>query len=50
MTTVTNIVIKKSRYEETRRRITSFRNNFNMSDREIIESLAEEIEYYRNKT
>ncbi len=36
----------KSRYEETRKR---FSNHFNMSDKEITEYLAEEIEYYRNK-
>ncbi len=49
MATDTNIEIKQSRYEETRRRITRFRNEFNMSDREIIENLAEEIEQYRNR-
>lgn len=49
MTTDTNIKIKQSRYEETRRRITRFRNGFNISDREIIESLDEEIEQYRNR-
>lgn len=45
----TNIKLKQSRYENTRRRITRFRNKFDISDREIIESLAEEIEEYRNR-
>lgn len=49
MATDMNIELKQSRYEETRRRITRFRNRFNISDREIIESLAEEIEQYRNR-
>ncbi len=49
MATDTNIEIKQSRYEETRRRLTRFKNGLNISDREIIESLSEEIEYYRNK-
>ena len=49
MATDINIEIKQSRYEETRRRITRFKNQFDISDREIIESLAEEIEQYRNR-
>lgn len=49
MATDINIEIKQSRYEETRRRITKFRNKFDISDREIIESLVEEIEEYRNR-
>lgn len=38
-----------SKYEQTRRRVTRFNNNFSMSDKEIIEYLAEEIEQYRNR-
>lgn len=49
MATDTNIEIKQSRYEETRRRITRFRNGYNISDREIIEYLAEEIEQNRER-
>ena len=49
MATSTNIKLIQKRYEETRRRITRFGNKFNISDREIIESLAEEIEQYRDK-
>ena len=36
-------------YEYTRKRVTSFYNNKNMSDKEIIEALAMEIEQYRNR-
>lgn len=45
----TNIMIKQNEYEKTRRRVSRFKNQFNISDKEIIEYLAEEIEYYRNK-
>jgi hypothetical protein len=34
-------------YEQTRERVTKFKNNRNMSDRELIESLNEEIHQYR---
>ncbi len=37
-----NIELKRNYYEETRRRITCLTNN-NISDREIIEELAKEI-------
>ena len=40
---------KQTRYEETRKRLTRFRNQIYMSDKEIIEYLAEELEYYRDK-
>ena len=40
---------QESKYEETRRRISRFKNKFNISDREIIEELSEEIEKYRHK-
>lgn len=36
-------------YEQTRNRVTRFKNNKSMSDKEIIEFLAEEIEQYRDK-
>ena len=36
-------------YEYTRKRVTTFYNNKNMSDKEIIEALSKEIEQYRNK-
>ena len=49
METDKNIKIEQNRYKETRRRITRFRNVFDMSDREIIEYLAEEIEQYRDR-
>lgn len=40
----------KNYYEETRRRLTFFNTNYNnISDREIIENLAKEIEQYRNR-
>ena len=46
-----NLVLKKeqSKYEQIRRRVTNHYNNKNMSDKEIIESLAEEIKQYRNR-
>lgn len=37
------------RYEETRKRVTKFCNNRNMSDKEIIEFLYDEIEQYRER-
>ena len=48
----TKIIIgteEKNRYDETRKRVTRFYNNYSMSDREIIEKLAEEIEQYRSR-
>ena len=36
-------------YEFTRKRVTTFCNNRNMSDKEIIEALSKEIEQYRNR-
>lgn len=36
-------------YEYTRKRVTRFYNNRDMSDKEIIEALSIEIEQYRNK-
>lgn len=42
-------IIKKDRYTETRKRVTRFKNQTSISDKEIIEYLAEEIEQYRNK-
>lgn len=36
-------------YEYTRKRVTRFYNNNDMSDKEIIEALSKEIEQYRNK-
>lgn len=44
-----NITIEQSAYEKTRRRVSRFKNQFNISDKKIIEYLAEEIDYYRNK-
>ena len=38
-----------SKYEQTRKRVTRFYNNRCMSDSEIIECLAEEIEQYRTR-
>jgi hypothetical protein len=49
METNKNIKIEQNRYKKTRRRITKFRNEFDMCDREIIEYLAEEIEQYRDR-
>lgn len=49
MATDINITIEQSIYEKTRRRVSKFKNQFNISDKEIIESLAEEIEQYRKK-
>ncbi len=40
---------EESRYEDTRKRLTRFNNHFSMSDKEIIEYLAKEIEQYRDK-
>lgn len=40
---------KEDRYTETRKRIARFRNQFSISDKEIIEALAEEIEQYRDR-
>lgn len=40
---------KISKYEQVRRRLTRFKNQYNISDREIIEYLAEEIEQYRSR-
>lgn len=40
---------KNSKYEETRKRISRFRNMFSISDKEIIESLSDEIEQYRDR-
>lgn len=37
------------RYKQTKRIVTNCRNNRNISDKEIIEYLAEEIEQYRDK-
>lgn len=46
-----NLIFKQeqSKYEQTRRRVTNYYNNRNMSDKEMIESLADEIEEYRNR-
>lgn len=49
METNKNIKIEQNRYKKTRRRITKFRNVFDMCDRDIIEYLAEEIEQYRDR-
>lgn len=49
MATDINIIINKDRYKEIRNRIKKCRNNNDISDREIIEYLAEEIEQYRNR-
>lgn len=40
---------KTSKYEQTKIRVTRHYNNRNMSDKEIIELLADEIEEYRNR-
>ena len=45
----TETIRKSKYYEETRRRIERNKNDHNISDREIIEELANEIEQYRNK-
>ena len=46
-----NLVLKEkqSKYEQTRRRVANYHNNRNISDKEIIESLANEIEQYRER-
>ena len=49
MATDKNIIINRDRYKETRNRIKICRNNNDISDREIVEYLAEEIEQYRNR-
>ncbi len=41
--------ILKNRYQKTRDRVTRFEHNYNMSDKEIIEFLDDEIRQYRNK-
>lgn len=41
--------INKNYYEATRRRLTNHKTNKNISDKEIIELLAEEIEQYRRR-
>lgn len=47
---VDGITIKKDdSYIETKERIKRVTNNRNISDKEIIELLADEIEQYRNK-
>ena len=46
---VDNIEEKKSKYYDTRKRISIFKNVFEISDREIIEKLADEIEQYRKR-
>lgn len=38
---------EQSKYKQTRKRVTNFYNNRDMSDKEIIESLYDEIEQYR---
>lgn len=38
-----------SKYGKARKRISLFKNTYNISDREIIEALEEEIEGYRKK-
>lgn len=38
-----------SKYEKERDRVTRFNNKKNMSDKEIIEFLSEEIDQYRNR-
>lgn len=40
---------EQSKYEQTRIRVIRHYNNRNMSDKEIIELLADEIEEYRNR-
>ena len=49
MATDINVVIKQSKYEETRKRVSRFKNTFEISDKEIIEYLAKEIEQYRER-
>jgi len=46
-----DLVLKQeqSKYEQTRIRVTRHHNNRNMSDKEIIELLADEVEEYRNR-
>lgn len=39
----------RDRYKITRDRVTRFKHNYNMSDKEIIEFLDDEIFQYRNK-
>lgn len=48
---IDDLVLRKrqDRYEKTRRRVASFYNNKNISDREIIEHLTKEIEQYRDE-
>ena len=41
--------ILKNRYQKTRDRVTRFKHNYNMSDKEIIEFLDDEIREYRDK-
>ena len=41
--------ILKSRYQKTRDRVTKFKHNYSMSDKEIIEFLDDEIRQYRNR-
>lgn len=41
--------ILKNRYQKTRDRVTRFEHNYNMSDKEIIEFLDDEIRQYRDK-
>ena len=38
---------EQSKYKQTRKRVTNFYNNRDMSDKEIIESLYDEIEQYK---
>ena len=52
--TVDNILINDkpiliNKYKETRKRICKIKGEKDISDMDIIESLAEEIDYYRNK-
>lgn len=46
-----DLVLKQeqSKYEQTRIRVARHHNNRNMSDKEIIELLADEVEEYRNR-
>lgn len=48
---IDDLVLRKrqNKYKETRKRVTRFKSNYNMSDKEIIEYLAEEIEQYRGR-
>lgn len=41
--------LKKDKYKETRDRVTKFENNRNMSDKDIIEFLNDEILEYRER-